>query len=130
MLALILATKGDVPADFSRSTLIGQLSSIIQVTVLMRDSLVVPLSVMSNWEKQIQDHCTPGSLSSCVYYGSTRSMTSEELKAFDIVITTYQTVAGQHTGGSEGNIKKKKKSEHSLFEVRWKVSDLLVIVAW
>ena len=51
---------------------------------------VVPLSVMSNWEKQIEEHCVRGVLSSCVYYGATRSMSPQELMKYDVVITTYQ----------------------------------------
>ena len=51
---------------------------------------VVPLSVISNWEKQIDDHCVQGVISSCVYYGLGRDMTSKELKQYDVVITTYQ----------------------------------------
>lgn len=45
---------------------------------------------MSNWEKQIDDHCVQGVISSCVYYGSGRGMTAEELRQYDVVITTYQ----------------------------------------
>jgi SWI/SNF-related matrix-associated actin-dependent regulator of chromatin subfamily A3 len=51
---------------------------------------VVPLSVISNWEKQVEEHCVRGVLSSCVYYGATRSMSPQELMQYDIVITTYQ----------------------------------------
>ena len=51
---------------------------------------VVPLSVMSNWEKQIEEHCVRGVLSSCVYYGATRFMSPQELMKYDVVITTYQ----------------------------------------
>jgi SWI/SNF-related matrix-associated actin-dependent regulator of chromatin subfamily A3 len=45
---------------------------------------------MSNWEKQIEEHCVRGALSSCVYYGATRSMSPQELMKYDVVITTYQ----------------------------------------
>ncbi|KZT67187.1 hypothetical protein DAEQUDRAFT_407067 [Daedalea quercina L-15889] len=109
MLALVLATKSDMPPDFSKTTLI-----------------VVPLSILSNWEKQIEDHVQPGTLTSCVYYGATRSMTPEDLKQYDIVITTYQTVTNEHgdalaTSASDGgSVKKKKKVEGSLFHVSWK----------
>ncbi|KAH9941011.1 SNF2 family N-terminal domain-containing protein [Amylocystis lapponica] len=108
MLALILTTKTDIPVDYSRSTLI-----------------VVPLSVLSNWEKQIEDHVCAGGLTSCVYYGTGRSMTPEDLKKYDIVITTYQTVSGEHVDivpKSEGArpTKKQKKSEGGLFHVSWK----------
>ncbi|KAF8897054.1 SNF2 superfamily protein [Gymnopilus junonius] len=106
MLALILATKKDVDPGFSRSTLI-----------------VVPLSILSNWEKQIADHCTRGVLSSCIYYGSGRGLSAAELQKYDVVITTYQTVSGEHGEGSNsgsGSSKKKQKGEKNLFEVPWK----------
>ncbi|KDR75774.1 hypothetical protein GALMADRAFT_248461 [Galerina marginata CBS 339.88] len=106
MIALILATKREADPDFSQSTLI-----------------VAPLSVLSNWEKQIADHCTPGTLSSCVYYGSNRGLSAAELQKYDLVITTYQTVAGEHedsSNGAGGPSKKKKKGEKNLFEVSWK----------
>ena len=61
---------------------------------------VVPLSIMSNWEKQIEDHVQPGVLTSCVYYGKTRDMSPAELKKYDVVLTTYQTVVKERNGGS------------------------------
>ncbi|KAK0485859.1 SNF2 family N-terminal domain-containing protein [Armillaria novae-zelandiae] len=105
MIALVLVTGHDRPAHFSNSTLI-----------------VVPLSVLSNWEKQIQDHCAPGALTVCVYYGQNRSIGPQELAGHDIVLTTYQTVASEHsdTAPSDGISKKKRKVEKSLFEVQWK----------
>ncbi|KAJ7217931.1 SNF2 family N-terminal domain-containing protein [Mycena pura] len=104
MLALILVTKTDVPKDFSNSTLI-----------------VAPLSVLSNWEKQIQDHCAQRSLSYYVYYGPKRDIKAADLQQFDVVITTYQVVAGEHDERDpDGPSKKKKKLQQSLFDVRWK----------
>ncbi|KAI0356200.1 hypothetical protein OH77DRAFT_1423798 [Trametes cingulata] len=104
MLALVLATKSDTPIDHSNSTLI-----------------VVPLSVMSNWEKQIEDHVKPGALTYCVYYGKNRSLTPAELKRFDVVITTYQTVALEHDVGAKGApATKKQKMDKALFDVPWK----------
>ncbi|KAF7967470.1 hypothetical protein HWV62_34115 [Athelia sp. TMB] len=103
MISLILATQKDLPPDFSKATLI-----------------VVPLSVMSNWEKQIEDHCVPGALTSCVYYGSKRNMSPSDLGKHDV------TVAGEHDGSgvvkmnNEGPSKKKKKIEKGLFDVQWK----------
>ncbi|KAF8345940.1 SNF2 family N-terminal domain-containing protein [Amanita rubescens] len=107
MLALTLATKNDVPPDYSKTTLI-----------------IVPLSVLSNWEQQIQDHCAPGTIEYIVYHGSNRSFNSQELAKYDVVITTYQTVSGEYTGdstnGQSGPSKKRKKSEKTLFGVQWK----------
>lgn len=87
----------------------------------------MPLSVLSNWEKQIEDHVQPGALTSCVYYGATRAMTTEDLKKYDIVITTYQTVTNEHAdasvapAGDDGSTKKKRKTQGSLFQLSWKV---------
>ncbi|KAJ6587041.1 SNF2 family N-terminal domain-containing protein [Mycena vulgaris] len=104
MLALIIATKPDVHPDFSNSTLI-----------------VAPLSVISNWEKQIDDHCVRGCLSYYVYYGSKREISPKELQKFDVVITTYQTVAGEHDDrDAAAPSKKKKKVERTLFGIQWK----------
>ncbi|KAI0266685.1 SNF2 family N-terminal domain-containing protein [Gloeopeniophorella convolvens] len=103
MIALILATKNDVSPTYSRSTLI-----------------VVPLSVLSNWDKQIQDHCVPGALSYAIYYGTGRNMSSNDLQKYDVIVTTYQTVVGEHNESTDGVAKKRKKEAGSLFEVQWK----------
>ncbi|KAF8967874.1 SNF2 family N-terminal domain-containing protein [Flammula alnicola] len=106
MIALILATKKEIDPGFSNATLI-----------------VAPLSVLSNWEKQLLDHCTPGMLSTCVYYGPNRGLSAADLQKYDVVITTYQIVAGEHDDGPNGAgapSKKKKRQAKNLFEARWK----------
>lgn len=103
MIALIVATKNEVSPGYSKSTLI-----------------VVPLSVLSNWEKQIQDHCMPDTLSYAVYYGATRSMSAKELQKYDVIVTTYQTVVGDHNNSEEASGKKRKKDKGGLFGVQWK----------
>ena len=81
---------------------------------------------MSNWEKQIEDHVVPGQLSYCVYYGKNRTMTPTELRKYDIVITTYQTVTQDHdlslVGKSGAPVAKKAKTDKGLLDVPWKVS--------
>ena len=78
--------------------------------------------MLSNWEKQIEEHCTPGTLSSCIYYGSSRGLSAAELQKYDIVITTYQTVTGEHDDVPAGGpAKKKKRTDKNLFEMQWKV---------
>ncbi|KAJ3993334.1 SNF2 family N-terminal domain-containing protein [Lentinula boryana] len=104
MISLIIATKDDVPQNFSNATLV-----------------VVPLSVLSNWEKQIQDHCVENTLTYCSYYGSQRAqLDARQLSSYDVVFTTYQTVAGEHESPKNQPAKKKKKAEKALFNVKWK----------
>ncbi|EDR08813.1 SNF2 superfamily protein, partial [Laccaria bicolor S238N-H82] len=110
MISLIIATKKD-----------NNPVEMFYCSSLMFPA-VAPLSVLSNWDKQIKDHCTPGTLSTCVYYDTNRSMSSAELHKFDVVITTYQIVAGEHADATNtvAHSKKKKKLDRSLFEVNWK----------
>ncbi|KAJ8696722.1 hypothetical protein PTI98_006569 [Pleurotus ostreatus] len=104
MLALIVATRKDKLTNFSKSTLI-----------------VVPLSIMSNWEKQIKDHVVPGILTTVVYYGAGRSLSAKDLSGYDVVITTYQVLTGEHDlSAGDGPSKKKQRKDRSLFDVKWK----------
>jgi len=126
MIALILATKNDVSPGYSKSTLIG-MSTMIPFTSWLKHVSVVPLSVLSNWEKQVQDHCVPDTLSYAVYYGATRNMSATELQNYDVVVTTYQTVVGDHGSSEETAGKKRKKDTGSLFGVPWKVPSCLTL---
>ena len=50
---------------------------------------VCPVSVMSNWEAQLNEH-SDGSLTFCLYHGSARSAhTPAALAKTDVVVTTY-----------------------------------------
>lgn len=48
-------------------------------------------------------------------------MTPEELKKYDVVITTYQTVTKEHGDVGDEPVKKKKKVQRGLFDIQWKV---------
>lgn len=83
---------------------------------------------MSNWETQIKDHCHKDAISYYVYYGTSRSIDTDQLKKYDVVITTYQVVTKEHenamkSGGpvSTQGPSKKQKKKLGLFEVLWKV---------
>ncbi|KAG8729374.1 hypothetical protein FRC12_021024, partial [Ceratobasidium sp. 428] len=116
-LALIITTKKTQPAGYDNPTLI-----------------VCPLSVLSNWESQIAQHCTSGTLSTYTYYGANRNVDAEVLKAYDVVLTTYQTVSAdfeaiggfktveQLTAETAARTKKRKveKVDKGLFEIKWK----------
>lgn len=63
----------------------------------------------------------PDTLSYAVYYGATRGMSAKELQKYDVIVTTYQTVVGDHNGSEEASGKRRKKDTGSLFGVLWKV---------
>lgn len=141
MLSLIIATKKDTSEHFSNTTLIGRVNGFIlkEITCFLSlFSLVVPLSVLSNWKTQISDHFTSNSLTYHVYYETGRNLLSEQLKNYDIVITTYQVVAQDFAAKSNvvtkadvnGNVKKKQKTKTKtgLFDVKWKVIDRKILL--
>jgi SNF2 family DNA or RNA helicase len=59
--------------------------------------LVSPLSAVKNWEDQTREHLEPGALSYYVYHGTNRTQNVYELSKYDIVITTYGTLAADYS---------------------------------
>ena len=45
---------------------------------------VCPLSVLSNWEKQIDDHVVAGQLTSYTYHGAGKDVTANMLQHHDV----------------------------------------------
>lgn len=55
--------------------------------------VVCPASVISTWISQLEEHTKPGTLKTYMYYGDRRTEDAEELKMYDLVLTTYTTLA-------------------------------------
>lgn len=56
-------------------------------------------------------------------------MGPEELQTYDVVITTYQTVAGEYLDTPKGgSSKKKRKMEQALFNIQWKVKLIHLLI--
>ncbi|GAA5893506.1 uncharacterized protein JCM6883_003541 [Sporobolomyces salmoneus] len=70
--------------------------------------IVCPLSVASNWTDQFQQHVGKKRLKWHFYHGEGRELTKKQLREFDCVITTYQTLVG---GIEEVTPKPKTKTE-------------------
>lgn len=71
---------------------------------------VCPLSVLSNWETQLQEHVVAGQLTSVTYYGEARSTRLADLKKADVVFTTYDVLSSEFSASRTGK----------LFQVVWK----------
>ncbi|XP_007437469.1 helicase-like transcription factor [Python bivittatus] len=69
----------------------------------VRGTLIIcPLSVLSNWIEQLEQHVDPNiQLNTYVYYGSERSKDLTVLSKQDIVLTTYNVLATDY--GTRGN---------------------------
>jgi SWI/SNF-related matrix-associated actin-dependent regulator of chromatin subfamily A3 len=55
--------------------------------------IVVPFSLLQVWEYQILQHFRPSTIQVCSYYGTRRHQFVQQAHTFDIVITSYNTVA-------------------------------------
>jgi len=82
---------------------------------------VCPLSVLSNWENQIEEHVAQGVLSYTVYHGDGKSVSQDQLEQTDVVITTYNVLSAElKANGANGNRKKKGKGKaSSLLDTKW-----------
>ncbi|EGF78401.1 hypothetical protein BATDEDRAFT_90880 [Batrachochytrium dendrobatidis JAM81] len=66
-------------------------------TIPTRATLIVcPLSTISNWEEQIEAHTKRNSLRVYVYHGRQKSIYAHHIAKYDIVITTYTTLANSY----------------------------------
>jgi SWI/SNF-related matrix-associated actin-dependent regulator of chromatin subfamily A3 len=99
---------------------------------------VCPLSVLSNWQKQIQDHVVSGGLTCYTYHGDNKSVSATTLASYDVspypdtlgktdikvVLSTHNTVATEvpssAISSTPSKIKKPKTSAGPLSVVRWK----------
>lgn len=70
-----------------------------------RGTLVIcPTSVLQNWQEQFGTHILPGKLKQYTYHGPNRTQDTDELAKYDLVFTTYGTVAAEFSD----SLKKKK----------------------
>ena len=63
--------------------------------------VVAPLALIKQWEGEIQSKVTRRyALKVLVHHGANRTKSSVELKKYDVVITTYQTLTSEHAGSN------------------------------
>ncbi|KAH7328184.1 SNF2 family DNA-dependent ATPase [Stachybotrys elegans] len=102
------------PARHDPSAAFGNLG----LTYLKQNSrttlLICPLSTITNWEEQIKQHVSPGSLNYHIYHGSSRIKDVARLAAFDLVITTYGSVSNELSSR-----RKRKDGLYPLEEIGW-----------
>jgi len=87
--------------------------------------IVCPVSVMSNWQHQVNEHVEEGVLTMRMYHGANRTEILPDVKAgeVDILLVSYHTLAAEYgnaysngDGGDDGP-KKKKIRKESIFDI-------------
>lgn len=100
ILALLAATK-DEARQFDEEKMVRKNAVENNLVRNTKSTLLVsPLSAVKNWEDQIKEHVEPGALTYYVYHGTHRTQNVYELSKYDIVITTYGTLAADFSKGS------------------------------
>jgi DNA repair protein RAD5 len=64
--------------------------SIQQKLPQYKTLIIVPLSLISQWQLELTSHSTPHSLTIFQYYGENRD--NSDLSSYDVVITTYNVL--------------------------------------
>ena len=63
--------------------------------------IVVPVTLLAQWESEFEVHCKPNSIRVFVYYGGQRSQGKGDLGRYDVVLTTYGIISNEFA--SSGN---------------------------
>lgn len=85
--------------------------------------IVAPLSVMSNWTKQADVHFKKNKhLSTLIYHGENKKTCQKpsDFKAYDLVVTTYQTMALEWMPAGSKTKAAPVPRSHGLFSVDWR----------
>jgi SWI/SNF-related matrix-associated actin-dependent regulator of chromatin subfamily A3 len=87
--------------------------------------IVAPLSVMSNWSGQIVQHVRRSeALDVYTYHGAGRvQMKAEDFAKYEVVITTYQTLASDYMPKGKGSSSKapeQKLRSSGLYSMQWR----------
>jgi len=78
--------------------------------------VVAPLALIKQWEAEIKDKVLDSHrLKVLVHHGPSRTKRFEDLKKYDVVITTYQTLTSEHDGSSDNE----KGVQVGCFGVQW-----------
>ena len=102
ILALLASTK-DEARKFGEEKIVRKNADETNMVRNTKSTLLVsPLSAVKNWEDQTKEHLEPGALTHYVYHGPNRTQNVYELSKYDIVITTYGTLAADFSKGANG----------------------------
>jgi SWI/SNF-related matrix-associated actin-dependent regulator of chromatin subfamily A3 len=83
-----------IAADLS-SNMEAELPCFVPQNTLKGTLIVVPFSLLQVWEKQIRQHFRPGSIKWKIFHRVTRQYDFADLSSYDIIVTTYNTVASE-----------------------------------
>ena len=96
-IALLLTNPRPPPSDSTKSEK-HKLSNLVGKGTLV----VAPLALIKQWEAEIADRVeSTHKLRVCVHHGPQRTKRFEDLRKYDVVVTTYQVLVSEHGSSSK-----------------------------
>ncbi|KAI5925447.1 SNF2 family N-terminal domain-containing protein [Camillea tinctor] len=108
-LTILAGILHSVPEAVDFASFYGAPECKYPAKIRTKATLVVVSSaqLLESWESEVQAHISPGALSSVRFHGQDRPRDPEALRSVDLVLTTYATLAADHTG------------RHVLHQIEW-----------
>jgi hypothetical protein len=63
--------------------------------------IVTPVSLLQQWRAELNSRAKPGALNVCFWYGSNRPKSPQDMAKYDVLLTTYSTMASRHSEALE-----------------------------
>jgi len=80
--------------------------------------IVVPVTVLTQWEIEIYTHSHEGTVKVLQYYGAARASKKEKIEDYDVVMTTYGVLSSD-LDRKEKEKGKKNANSKTLFDYEW-----------
>lgn len=59
--------------------------------------IITPVSLLKQWQAELSRRAAPGALNVCLWYGQYRPKSPAAIAKFDVLLTTYSTMASGHS---------------------------------
>ncbi|KAG1502852.1 hypothetical protein G6F46_002260 [Rhizopus delemar] len=100
---------------------IALIASTMKSTEKRRTLIVTPLALIQQWADEIKSKTEKGAFKVLIHHGPNRTRDPNKLKNYDVVITTYQVVAGDMPSDQEKKDQEVVVNEEfgPLFQITW-----------
>lgn len=109
-LSLIHSHKAEVKPRYTRLISLAEKKKLFMEPQLSQTLIIVPLSILDQWKKEIISHSVEGTIKVGQYYGSSRKIF--DFSKFDVILMTYDGLVQEYK-----NFQKTGKS--FLFQETW-----------
>ncbi|KAJ9072227.1 hypothetical protein DSO57_1029746 [Entomophthora muscae] len=80
--------------------------------------IVAPLALLHQWKAEIESKVDGFYLRVCIHHGTTKVSTIQKMKSYDVILTTYSTLAGEYKQLLHSR-EQKKPHKGLLFSMAW-----------